>query len=112
MVKYSRSVNDLPSLEFVLGVTDEEILCCECVGLHLNVCTRNVVHEAGLTDVGESSHDEGTRRCVDLGQPAHVLPNLFQIAEGRFQLFEESARSSESCTLELLCSIERISVFQ
>ena len=66
VVKYSRSIKDLPASIFIIGVTNEQVLGGESVGLDINVSVRNVVNERRFTNVGESSHDQSAGISVNL----------------------------------------------
>ena len=112
VVEDSWRVDDLPALVLVVGVPDEEVLRCECIWLHFDISIRNIVHETRLAHVGEASYDESPRVSVDLRQSTHVLSHLLQVAEGRFKFLEECAGSTEGSALELLCSVQGISVLQ
>ena len=59
MVQNTGRVKYLPTRVFVFCVTDEQILGSEGIGLHINFGVCDVVHETGLTDVGETSYNEG-----------------------------------------------------
>ena len=41
-----------------------------------------------------------------------MLPYFLKIAEGRLELFQESACATKSCSLKLLCAIKRVSVLE
>ena len=66
VVKYSGSIKDLPASIFIIGVTNEQVLGGESVGLDINVSVRNVVNERRFTNVGESSHDQSAGISVNL----------------------------------------------
>ena len=50
-------IDNLPSGVLVISVSDEQVLRSESVRLHINVGIRDIVNEAGLSDVGETCDD-------------------------------------------------------
>ena len=65
MVKDARCIDDLPACILVVGVTDEEVLSCERIGLNIDIRICNIIDEAGLADIGEARDDQRACICVN-----------------------------------------------
>lgn len=63
VVEDTWSINDLPAGIFVVGVTNEEVLCRESIGLNINISIRDIVNEARLSDIGEACNNQ----CASIG---------------------------------------------
>lgn len=67
MVKDAGSVDNLPLGIFVFTVTNKQVLSGKSVRLNIYVCIRDVVYEGRFTDIRETSNDQGSCVCVNLG---------------------------------------------
>ena len=83
-------VDDLPAGILVVSVAHEEVLSGEGVWLHVHIGVGNIIDEARFADIREACDDESTRVRVDCGQTRQMLPDLFKVAQGRFELLEKS----------------------
>ena len=54
----------------------EQGLCCERVGLDLDIRPGDLVDEAGLAHVGEAGDQDGAGVGVDRGKTGEMLPHL------------------------------------
>ena len=66
----------LPSQVLVVGVSDEEALGGEGVGLDFDVGARDFVDERGFADVGKSGDQDRSRVRVDRRQAGKMLTHL------------------------------------
>ena len=112
VVQDSRCINYLPPSIFVIAVSYEQILRRESPVLDVNVGIGHVVYEGGLSDVGETCHDESPGVGVDRRQSREMLADFFQIRERGLQLLHQGAGSTESCSLELLAAVQTVAVLQ
>ena len=58
MVKDAWRIDHLPASILIVCVTDEEVLRCERIGLNIDVRICNIIDEARLADIGETSDDQ------------------------------------------------------
>ena len=65
MIQNTWRVNNLPSGVLVVSVTDEQVLGCESIRLHINISIRDIIDEAGLSDIWETSHNQSSRVCIN-----------------------------------------------
>lgn len=72
----------------------------------------NLVHEAGLSDIGVSSDEECAGVGVNGGETGHVLPDLLEIGEGALEPLHQGAHPSEAGALQLLAAVEGVTEFQ
>jgi hypothetical protein len=79
----------------VICVTNKERLCGERVRLNLNIGASELVHEAGLSDVGVSAHQEGSGVGVNVRKTGHMLSDLLEVFE-RGVLSSEDFHHSET----------------
>ena len=112
VVQNTWRVDYLPARVLVVAVTHEQVLGGEGIRLHINVGIGDIVDEGGLADVGEARHDQSSRVCVDRWQPAQMLSDFFQVAQTGLELFDQGARATQSCALQLLCAIQGVSVLE
>jgi hypothetical protein len=112
MVQNTGSINDLVASALMLGVTHEQTLRRESVRLNIDVSTSHVVDQTGLADVGETGQDESAGVRVNTGKSTQMLANLLEITQTRLELLDERAHTTESRSLELLASEQRVSVLQ
>ena len=76
MVQHSWGIDYLPSGILVVGVTNEQALSSEGIGLHVHISIGDIVHEGRFTDVGIASNDKCPRVGIDLRESSHVLSDL------------------------------------
>ena len=76
--------------------------------MHIDVCTGDLVQEGGLADVGVSADEKGTGGRIDGGKTGQMFPNLLQKLERLILPLHDRGHTTESGTLELLASVERI----
>jgi len=105
-------VNNLPSGVLVIGVSNEQVLGSESVGLNVNISIRDIVDKAGFTDIGEAGNDQGAGVGVDRRQSAQMLSDFFKIAQGRLKFLQQGTRATECSSLQLLGAIKRVGVLQ
>lgn len=108
MVQDTRCVDDLPASIIIVQMADKEGFGGEGIGLNIDICSGDFVHEAGFADVGVAAADESSGRRVDSRQTAHVLSDLFEVGQRVLLTFDDGGHASESSFLELLASIERV----
>ena len=94
LVQHSGGVNHLPGHLTVVCVSKVERLGCECVGLHVNIGACHLVHEGGLSDVGETADEECTCVRVNRGQTTQMLTHLFQVSKRVVKLFQQGCHST------------------
>jgi len=91
VVKDTWGVDHLPPSVLVVSMTHKQVLGRECIRLHIYVRIGNIVDEAGLADVGETSDDERAGVGIDLGQSAKMLSDLLEVRERGLQLLDKRA---------------------
>ena len=101
-------VHHLPAQVAVVQVTHKQRLCGEGVRLDLNVGPRDLVHEAGLADVGEPADEDGASVGVDGGEPGQVLPHLLQVLQALVLPLHDGAHPTQRRSLQLLAAVERV----
>lgn len=110
MVQNTGSVDGLETKHLVIEVTDEQTLCCEGVGLDINIGAGDVLEETRLSDVGVTADEESAGVGVDGGKTTQVLANLLEVEERVLQTLADGGHATESSTLELLALEERLTV--
>lgn len=112
MIQDTGGVDHLPAAVLEIGVTNKERLCRERVRLHLDISPSDLVHEAGFTDVGETSHQESLRVGVDGGQTRHMLTNLLEVRKRTSELLASRGHTTQRSALQLFAPVQRITVLQ
>lgn len=77
VVQDAGRINYLPPSVLILAMTDEQVLGCKGIRLHIYVRVCHIVYERGLADIGEAGHDQCARVGVYLGQTRQMLPHFF-----------------------------------
>ena len=108
VVQDSRCVHHLPSEVAVVHVPHEQRLCGEGVRLYLDVCSRHLVHETGLANVWEATHQDGASVWIDGRESGKMLSHLLQVLEALILSLHDGAHTAQSSTLQLFATIERI----
>ena len=80
------------------------------IRLDLDLSSGQPVHEAGLAHVGKSADDQSSGVGVDARQPGQMLPDLFEVLEGRFLPFDDGGHAAKSGPFELLAAVEGVAV--
>lgn len=112
VIEDTGGVDNLPRVEVVISVTKIEGLGSEGVRLNFDISTSNLVEEGGLTDVGETTNEEGTFIRVDRRETSNVLADIFEVLESISELLAGSGHTTKSSALELLTTVQRITVLQ
>jgi hypothetical protein len=112
VVEDTWGVDDLPATVLVVSVTDKERLGGEGVGLDLDISASELVHETTLSDVGVATEKERSGVGVDGRKTRKMLTHLFEVLEGRVLALHERTHTTEGSLLELLASVERVSVLE
>lgn len=105
VIEHSWGIDDLPSGVLVVGVTYEQGLGGESVGLDIDVGISNVVHEGGFTDIRITCDDKCPGISIDLRQSTHVLSDFFKIGQTALKFLDESTNSTECSSLQLFDSV-------
>lgn len=111
VVENTRRINGLESQVLVIEMADKQTLGSESVGLHINVCAGDAAQEAGLSNVGVSTDQEGSCVWVDRGQTTQVLSHLLQIDKRVLETPADGSHTTKGSTFELLALEERLGVF-
>jgi hypothetical protein len=112
MIENSGSIDDLPREIVVEGMTDKERFGSEGIGLHIDFSTRDLVHEAALTDVGVATQDDGARVGIDRRKARQMLAHFFKIGQRGALAFDQCTHATQSSSLELLATVERVAVLE
>lgn len=91
-------------------MSNKERLGRKGVRLNVHVTAGNLVHETGLTHVGETTHENGTRVGVKRWETRHVLAHFLQVGQRGLLAFQDGTHTSESGAFETLAAVERVTV--
>mmetsp|Transcript_13757 Transcript_13757/g.26671 ORF Transcript_13757/g.26671 Transcript_13757/m.26671 type:complete len:232 (+) Transcript_13757:1470-2165(+) len=112
LVQNTRGIKYLPPQVLVVHVTNVQRLGGKGVRLHLDVGASDLVHETRLTNVRVASDEQRTCAGVDRRQTAEMLADFLEVAQRALVLLHEGGHATESSTLELLATVERVTVLE
>lgn len=81
VVQHSGGIDNLPTRVLVVGVTNEQVLSCEGVRLHVHVRVSHIVNKGWFTNIRETSDNQSSRVSVDLRESTEMLSDFFQITQ-------------------------------
>jgi hypothetical protein len=99
VVQYTGGVDHLPSDVIMVHMSDKEGLGCERVRLDIHICVSDIVHEAGLTNIGTTGDHERSFIGINTRKTGHVLSDFFQVDERGFELLSHGGHTTECCFL-------------
>jgi hypothetical protein len=81
----------------------------ETYRLNINVCSRDLVDETTLSDVGVTTDQECSRVGVDGWQTTNMLSDLLEVRQRVLLSPHDGGHTTQSGLLELLASVKRVS---
>jgi len=93
-------------------MSDEERLGSECVWLYVDICSRNVLEKAGLSNIGVSADKKCPGVWVDGWQTAQVLSDLLEVKEWVFQALADCGHTTKCRPFEMLALEQRLTILQ
>ena len=84
----------LPAQILVIHVAHIQALGSEGIRLHLHICQCELVHQAGLANIGVATEQQGAGVGVNGGQTTHVLTDLLQVLQAVVMALHQRAHAT------------------